>query len=339
VRLHLNVLGGIDGVRHLGVVAVMSRDLVATVLGEFRIDARQSPELLESRSGADVNAVCTTSGRAAYLKVTAATAGADALAAARRELRFYHDIAQSAPVRTPRLLDSMDTADGVAILLEAAGRAQDVTSWTPGMWADLGRDLARLHSMPLPPGTEWKRPDALHNAIVAPKLDEITSFWAPTLPQLADVIAHRDDLADQIHALPPAFIHGDCHTDNILHAAGALIFCDWQTTGIGRPMSDLAFLSVRSAPAGVTVPQALVEAYLHHRLCERDTLRWALLAEELAILVFLWPPYAVFNSRPRIARIRQRAGELAEHWQRAVIATPRRAGFTRPLGPGANFLA
>jgi aminoglycoside phosphotransferase (APT) family kinase protein len=308
-------------VRQVGVVAVMSRGLMATVLGEFRIDVRQSPGLLESRSGADVNAVRTTNGQPAYLKVVAATVGADGISAARRELRFYRHLAQSAPVRTPRLLDSIDTADGVAILLDAAGEPQDVASWTPGLWADLGRELARLHSMPLPTGTDWTRPDPLHDALVAPNLDEIMAFWAPTLPQLADVMSHRSELADQIGALPPVFIHGDCHTDNIMHSAGALIFCDWQATGIGRPMSDLAFLSVRSVPAGVTVPPALIDAYLNHPLCERDTLQRALIAEELAILVFLWPPYAIFNSPTRIARVQQRARELAERWQRGGLHT------------------
>ena len=69
------------------------------------------------------------------------------------------------------------------------------------------------------------------------------------------------------------------------------------------------------------MPQTLVDAYLQHRPCERETLRSALLAEELAILVFLWPPYAVFNSQEGIARIRQRTRELAEHWRRAAIDT------------------
>jgi Ser/Thr protein kinase RdoA (MazF antagonist) len=175
--------------------------------------------------------------------------------------------------------------------------------------------------MPLPTGTDWTRPDPLLDALLAPTFDDITAFWAATLPQLAEVVSDRSELADQICALPPVFIHGDCHTDNILHGAGALIFCDWQATGIGRPTSDLAFLSVRSVPSGVTVPHALVDAYLNHRMCERESLRRALLAEELAILVFLWPPYAAFNSPTGIARVRQRARVLAERWQHGVLHT------------------
>jgi hypothetical protein len=98
----------------------------------------------------------------------------------------------------------------------------------------------------------------------------------------------------------------------------ALIFCDRPAAGIGRPATDLAFVSVRAIPAGVTVPQALLDSYMDNRPCERDTLERALVAEELAIFVFLWPPFAAFNSPPAIARVRRRARQLADRW----FATP-----------------
>jgi tRNA isopentenyl-2-thiomethyl-A-37 hydroxylase MiaE len=71
---------------------------------------------------------------------------------------------------------------------------------------------------------------------------------------------------------------------------------------------------VRATSPGVTVPRALVDAYLDSRPCERHTLQRALLAEELAIFVFLWPPYAAFNSSSGITCVRQRTRELAKQW-------------------------
>jgi len=269
---------------------------------------------VESRSGAGVHAVRTIDGEAAYLKTTSATLGTQSLAAARRELRFYRYLAPTAPVCTPRLLDFLDIEEGVAVLLAAAGRPRGVASWTPGMWADLGRHLAALHSMPLPTAGDWNRPDALLEALAARNLTEITAFWAATLPQLRELIARRAELRDQISALPPVFVHGDCHTDNIVHAAGPPVFCDWQSAGVGRAVSDLAFLSVRATPSGVVVPSALIHAYLDRRPGDRKALECALVAEELAVLVFLWPPYAAFNSPTGIARVRSRARELAERY-------------------------
>ncbi|MGW4462139.1 phosphotransferase family protein [Micromonospora sp. NPDC004704] len=292
----------------------MSADFTAMVLDRFGVVGQASAARIESRSGAGVGAVRTPDGQNAYLKVTPASLGRRALAAARRELAFYRYVAPVAPLRTPRLLDSIDIEAGVAVLLEAAGETRAVASWTDGMWANLGRELAALHSMPLPEGASWNRPDALHEALTDPDLDGIHAFWADVLPQLADLVARRVELEEHMEALPPVFVHGDCHTDNIVHSADSRVFCDWQAAGIGRAVSDLAFLNVRATPAGVTVPRALIDTYLDHRPYERHTLQRALLAEELAILVFLWPPFAAFNSPAGINRIRRRARELAEQW-------------------------
>lgn len=296
----------------------MSSGFIAEIRDGFGVVGGLSSTRLESRSGAGVHAVQTTDGRSAYVKVTLATLGSTALAAARRELSFYQDVAPVAPVRTPRLLDWVDAEDGVALLLEAAGEPHGASSWTSSMWADLGRELAALHDMPLPKGG-WKRPDALHEALADPNLDQIYAFWASVLPQLTDVVARRCEIADQMGVLSPVFIHGDCHTDNIVHSAGSLVFCDWQAAGIGRAVSDLALLSVRVTPAGVTVPRTLMEAYLARGRCERHPLQRALLAEELAILVFLWPPFAAFNSQRGIAHVHRRARKLAERWLEAPV--------------------
>ncbi|MCW3819340.1 aminoglycoside phosphotransferase family protein [Micromonospora sp. DR5-3] len=285
------------------------------VLRAFGVTTDQeSNARLESRSGAGVCAVRTSDGRAAYLKVTPATLGPQAIAAARRELRFYTEIAPVAPVRAPRLLDCLDAGDGVAVLLAAAGETRRVPEWTTGTWAALGRDLAGLHDMPIPTGTDWQRPDALQEALTDPNLAEIDSFWASALPQLGELLARRAELMEQLRALPPAFVHGDCHTANLVHSAGAIVFCDWQAAGIGRPASDLAFLSVRATPNGAIVPPALLDAYLDARACDRRALRRALLAEELAVFVFLWPAFAALNSPQGIARVRRRTLRLSRRW-------------------------
>ena len=49
-------------------------------------------------------------------------------------IAFLPGVAPAAPLRTPKLLDAMDDDDGVAVLLEAAGKLWDspiTPTWTP----------------------------------------------------------------------------------------------------------------------------------------------------------------------------------------------------------------
>lgn len=289
-------------------------ELMKWASSKFGVVAERYGSPLESRSGAGVHPVRTVGGEAAYLKVTPVALGARALASARRELRFYRELGPVVPVCVPSLLDAMDTEEGVAVLLATAGEPRAPSTWTPRMWASLGRELAALHSMPPPEAAGWDRPDGLEESLAAPDERQIAEFWADTLPQLPTLMSLRAEFQERMRSLPPVFIHGDCHTDNIVHGAGSLVFCDWQVTGTGRPVSDLAFLSVRATPSGTVVPGVLVDAYLKSRPYDRHALERAMVAEELATHVFQWPPFAPFNSPIGIDRVRRRACELARQF-------------------------
>ena len=291
----------------------MPSGFVAMTLRRFGAVARESGAH-ESKSGAGVHAVRTADGLDAYVKVTPVALGPRALMNARRELSFYRALAPAAPLRTPGLLDFADSDDGVALLLAAAGAPLPVTSWTPNMWAALGRDLAALHSMPGPADPGWLSPDELSRAVAEPDLPMVEAFWRPVLPQLGEILARRAELAGWMGALPPAFVHGDCHTDNIMHVRDSLVFLDWASAGLGRPGSDLAFLNVRATPAGCLAPPELLRSYLGGRPGEHRAWRLALLAEELAVFLFQWPAFAPYNSAVGIDRVRRRTRALAEQW-------------------------
>lgn len=163
-----------------------------------------------------------------------------------------------------------------------------------------------------PPGVEWSRPDALIDAVRCPDLEQITKFWSGELPGLDELIAERDALAAELASPPAVFRHGDCHTGNTMAGDQGPVFCDWQLAGLGRAASDLAFLSVRATPSGAQVSAALTEACLDGRPdLDPVALTAAVDAEELAILVFRWPPFAAYNSAAGIARVRCRGRTLA----------------------------
>lgn len=298
--------------------------LLGRALDAFGVVVEGGDRQAGSRSGAWVGAVRTAGGAGAYLKVMPAAAGAQPFEDTRRELRFYRELAPVVPLRVPRLLDGWEDEEGVALLLATAGAPRAATSWTPATWATLGRNLAALHAMPPPDPERWRRDDPLPGAMAAPNLPEIEEFWAGELPELPALLAGTAEFRRRMAALPPVFAHGDCHTDNIVHEGSSLVLCDWQTAGVGRPTADLAFLSVRATPSGTVVPRALIDAYLAHRPraegaettggdADGDRAVWerALVAEELATFVYLWPPFAGFNGAEAVARVRRRTRALA----------------------------
>ncbi|MGY5060719.1 aminoglycoside phosphotransferase family protein [Streptomyces sp. 900105755] len=292
----------------------MPSDLVESAVERFGLEVER--KAAGSASGAGVFGARTSEGRRVYLKATPAESGSRQLAAARRELGFYRQLAPGLPVDSPRMLGALDDDRGVVLLLEQAGTSRDAASWTPEMWARLGRELAALHGSVPPVDEYWRRPDVLLQALSAPDTAAITAFWQPVLPRLADVVAQPDELLAHGAWLPEALVHGDCHTDNIVFREGRPVLCDWQEAVIGRPVSDLAFLSVRATPTGTEVPSVLLDAYAQAGTYDRGLLEQALLAEELAMFVFLWPGYAAYIDRLGTERIQRRGRALAERYFR-----------------------
>jgi Ser/Thr protein kinase RdoA (MazF antagonist) len=298
----------------------MATGLLAAALTALELVRTGDAPSAEARSGAGIHRVRTPAGELGYLKVTPATLGEKAVADAERELRFYRQVAPTVPVATPALLGSLSSREGIALLLSDAGTERPPSAWTGQDWSRLGRDLARIHATPVPTGA-WARPDPLAAALGAPDLDQIRAFWTSTLPALESLLANRDEILARLGEQPEVFVHGDCHTGNVVHAGRGPAFCDWQSAGLGRASADLAFLSVRATPGGVRIPPELVRHYLAHRAADHDpaALQMAILVEELAVYVFEWPPFAAYNDSAGAARVRRRARALADRLGGAAI--------------------
>ncbi len=292
---------------------LINDNLMSQAMRELGISVGDLAGADGGRSGAGVYPVRTRDGLAAYLKLTPARLGRDMLGCARHELSFYQRLADQVPVSTPPLLGGLDTDAGVAMLLADAGKLVIVEAWGDQAWAALGQDLACLHAVPVA-GQDRSGQDSLVKAMSEPVPDYVTGFWSDVLPELPELLASRDAMRAELASEPVAFIHGDCHTGNIVHGPDGLVFCDWQSAGPGRASADLAHLSVRATPAGVTIPRELMTAYLDSRGGDATDLEQALVLAELAVYVFQWPPYAVYNSQAGIERVHRRARLLARNW-------------------------
>lgn len=283
------------------------------VLSELGLAPRQVRQLHGSMSGSAVFRL-ELGERSAVLKVT----GADGdLTAARRELDVYRKLAADLPVRTPALLDHRAQERRVALLLTAHQAGPPAAAWDTAAWVRLARDLARLHDTR---GTGMPGPTWVEDSLRSVCPESLRAFWCRPgeASLLGAVVADAAGLAEAVAASPAGFLHGDCHTENLLGDGDALVWADWQAAGVGSPAVDLAFPSVRAVPHGVRVPvPAMVMAYAAERGTDAATLSAGVLAVELAALVLTWPAYAPGNDAAGVDRVHRRVVELARAWRRA----------------------
>lgn len=299
----------------------MDADLVA-MLAE-RLDVRvELREFTHGMSGSQVYVVRQEDGRACVLKVTSLQRDDDARAG-HRELAFYRGLAERLPIRTPTLLDHYADNDVIAMLLSAHGEIEPATSWNRRSWRALAVDLARLHGTAVPEPDRWKEHWSPLQVLRAPDLPMVEGFWREDLGSSLDAVVDSRELLEQaILQAGECFVHGDCHTENILREDGALVWIDWQGTGIGNPALELAFLDARATPSGARVPPEVLARYCTERDSDLQQMWRSVIAAELAIFVFVWPPYASYNSPAGTRRVRRRTRDLAERWMEIAGHTP-----------------
>ena len=294
----------------------MPEDDVASAVRDLGVTLAEPGVLTGSMSGSQVYAVTRPDRTRAVLKLTAAAEG-PARRAAERELHVYLHLRSRVGVRTPELLDHRQSARVVAILLTEHPAPQPASSWSRRQWLDLADDLARLHQTPVPAGPRWRRPSWLEATLHQPDVAVARAFWSwPGEPELlAPILADVAPLHDAISPFADCFLHGDCHTDNILVDHHQLIWADWQGAGVGNPAAELVFPSVRATPAGAVLPQdEMTQRYAEARTLDPAQLRRATLAAELATFLFTWPAYAAYNTPIGIQRVHHRTATLARAW-------------------------
>lgn len=290
-------------------LTALARDLGVTLTAD--------QPLAGSMSGSRVHAVTRPDGSPAVLKVTSAANGPQR-EAAKRERDVYVHVRPRIGVRIPQLLDHRESADTIALLLTAHPAPQPASHWRHTDWLHLADDLARLHGGPIPTGSPWRRTHWLTESLITPDLGRAAAFWSwPGEQELVGpMLADTQPLHDAMEPLTECFLHGDCHTDNVLIEDGHLVWLDWQGAGAGNPAAELAFPSVRAVPSGASLPQQdMIDRYSAVRGLDRVQVSHASLAAELAIFLLTWPEYAAYNTDTGIERVHRHVQQLARHWR------------------------
>lgn len=290
----------------------MDTDLVAKLAErlDVRVEMRESTH---GMSGSQVHLARQEDGRACVLKVTSLRRDDDARAG-RRELDFYHHLAERMPIRTPALLDYFEDNEAIAILLSAHGEIEPATSWDRKSWLSLAVDLARLHGTEVPEPDRWIDDRSPFHALREPDMPVVDGFWREDLPSLDAIVESRELLEREILHAGESLVHGDCHTDNILRENGAMVWIDWQSTRIGNPALELAFLEARATPSGARIPPEMLAKYCSESDKDLELMLRSTIAAELSIFIFEWPLYASFDSPAGTRLVRRRTKYLAERW-------------------------
>ena len=164
--------------------------------------------------------------------------------------------------------EPVSTLDGQAVLVTEFLTQAKKRKLEPDVYQRLGRNLGRLHSLPLPrPRTPAARPaGALHHFAEGSRTDELEAAkrWLDQFAENPEIDARALDAlraaldeADGGDGLPRAVIHPDPVPKNMVRADDAnsegWTLVDWTGAGVGPRIVSLEWLlaSERAAP-GVT---------------------------------------------------------------------------------------
>jgi len=289
-------------------------------------DTGRDAELLSGgQSGAAVYRV-QRGEEAAILKLTRADAPRHLIEQARREARFYRELAPILPISVPRVIGVSDDADeDVAILLAEETPAPHVDHWSDADFLIVARQLGRLH------GAFWDRPDLIPSWVesrpqLLPERQQVAirrwrsladhpkfrTLIGARADEFSRLIEHLPALQMRIDPMPQTLCHGDCHAENFLrNERGDLLLADWQQVRRGGGIDDLSFFFQRAFAASErTLPlDAMVRGYTETLVTEFNIaisisrVERCLQVTEFRGWLIDWPEYLGFLPGSSVERI------------------------------------
>lgn len=184
-----------------------------------------------------------------------------------REVRFYRELADDAPVRTPRCFHAEidEETSQFLLVLEDVGALRSVDQLEGCTFDDAAgalRAIARFHA-------RWWGADLTDLATTFFPMDgDINQFAVPMFagdswaaakqfcPELwpADVAAFMEGFVERIPQIldgimgPDTLTHNDFRVDNLLWDGDELVVLDFQLTAVANGLVDFTFLVAQSLP-------------------------------------------------------------------------------------------
>jgi len=105
--------------------------------------------------------------------------------------------------------------------------------------------------------------------------------------------------------IPKTLCHGDFHPQNFLMDGDKLIICDWQTVGIGRGISDVAFFISRGSDMGISMNKNMMIEEYHKSMkyVELSDLYKNVAASDFYVSFKFWAEYLLESDISRVLSI------------------------------------
>jgi thiamine kinase-like enzyme len=230
---------------------------------------------------------------------------------------------------------AVDPGGGSALLVRAYGPPLAPTDWTDAEYAEIARQLARLHACFWSAAGElsrfpWLRqPSEVTYETIAAARDAWQGlqrqpssegvFTAPRRLLLNQLLGRVASAPGDAGELPLTLCHNDFHRENLLRAdGGQFVWTDWQEVGAGYGADDLSFFCQRAAHDRAAVPLELMLVAYHDELVaaaqqpvDIHALRTRIATHELLTRLLQWPAYLVDAAPAALAAQLERIEQLA----------------------------
>jgi aminoglycoside phosphotransferase (APT) family kinase protein len=207
----------------------------------------------------------------------------DLLGGYRRELAFYREVADLAPIGTPDVYAAQLADNGVDFVL----LMEDLAHWDnadhlAGLSMDRARlclaQLAGLHAWSCGPSAALESFPSIDTPIARDLLlpafgpgwdiyrEHTTASVPPAVARFADRFAERAVEALPVLTERDMLLHGDIRADNVFFDGHGLKVVDFQFAARGAGAADVAYLVTQGLPVEVREghDEALVREYLGH---------------------------------------------------------------------------
>jgi hypothetical protein len=262
-------------------------------------------------------AVLEWPGRAVFVKAVGSELNPDSPGMHRREAVVSAALPRSS--RFPRLLDSYDDGDWVALAFDAVDGRPPRYPWDPGELRLVTEALSSLHRELTPSPLPSLTPLAESLRPMFGGWTQLAAMETPPVGLDQWACANRERLAELESSWPaacegPTLVHGDVRADNVLLAPDGVVFVDWPQAAVGTAIFDVIAWAPSVVLEGGPPPEELLARHVPPRPVDPDVIT-VLLAAVSGFFVerSLRPPP---QGLPTLRPFQAAQGEVALAWLR-----------------------